>query len=873
MMWWVSFIALVLLTVEGKILNTVPISTDPSVLPKTKCPAAPSSIFQGTNPPYPTNTWWGDATVLPSTGTWAGPFPYVAAAVNAGAQFGLPNKRHFDGVSIHNPVTVEFLVGAKEFPDNINNHKVVAWDELTSNFQWFSGAATMNAYFVPGSAYMTFQFNQATVNIQTQNNIDILTFNSQKVTTTPTMFSGSKFTLTNSLGMTYLVYALSPISFSVTSTLISTSGAWSGILRFAALNTTDPAAQAALDASSSVYATSADISYEITGNTANLNFMWNVVSGDPTKLLQLAFIHHRTVLQNPNYVTSLSFLTIKGYQNGILGNKWTLQYTLPTISFFAPRALDKSCTQIINEILDSDSNFQPPFPNDFYYWGGTTATFARLALIAEELGRWDLIPKIVAKLQQAYAPWFNGTAGNPASYETLWGGVCATKHDEFYQEYYNDHHFHYGYHLFIAGVIGKYDPAWLQTNIKYLQGLARDIGNPSTADPYYPVTRHRDWFQGHSWASGVAGGAGPRDEESSTEGINGYYGLYLFARSANDCQLQNFARLLMATEIQAVHTYWHMYTDTAPMESAYPEPAIRVNTTIGNVMDFQAGSFTVWSGSTPKIYVAGIEILPYTAATEYVIDSKWATGVAQWVAGDLANPALGDDWKSLIYLANAVNNPTSAWQQVQDVSGWGSGNTNTNGFWWIASRPGSSGSTCANTPSNGPSINSGLIQSVSNGMYLTVGAGSDAFITGTLQSGAILTFSPIAGGTTIQSNATKQYASIDNTGTNPMIINRATPSGWETFVFIKVNGNFVIKALSNGKYLGVGTNNEVFNNINTPVNQVPQNGLWKLVCPNAAPTCPGPVVPVYPYNPSTNTTNYPYLSANCGMEDRRVRFN
>jgi hypothetical protein len=113
-------------------------------------------------------------------------------------------------------------------------------------------------------------------------------------------------------------------------------------------------------------------------------------------------------------------------------------------------------------------------------------------------------------------------------------------------------------------------------------------------------------------------------------------------------------QLLLATELQAVHTYWHMYTDTAPQDSAYPELALRVNTTIGNVMDFQAGSFTcvpkffilfspffymvgliihvfysVWSGSTPKIYVAGIEILPYTAATEYVIDSKWATGVAQ----------------------------------------------------------------------------------------------------------------------------------------------------------------------------------------------------------------------------------------------------
>lgn len=71
----------------------------------------------------------------------------------------------------------------------------------------------------------------------------------------------------------------------------------------------------------------------------------------------------RTALVSPSYVPSLTFLTIKGYQNGIIGNKWTLQYSLPTISFFAPRAIDKSCTQPINEVLNSDSNFSPPFPN------------------------------------------------------------------------------------------------------------------------------------------------------------------------------------------------------------------------------------------------------------------------------------------------------------------------------------------------------------------------------------------------------------------------------------------------------------------------------------------------------------------------------
>lgn len=130
----------------------------------------------------------------------------------------------------------------------------------------------MNAYFVPGSAYMTFQFTQATVNIQTQNNINILTFNGQQISTTPASFSGNffktftfcwfsfyvgtKFTLQNSLGMTYIIYALTSVTFSVTSTVIATPSVYSGIIRFAALNSTDPAAQSALDDSSATYATS-----------------------------------------------------------------------------------------------------------------------------------------------------------------------------------------------------------------------------------------------------------------------------------------------------------------------------------------------------------------------------------------------------------------------------------------------------------------------------------------------------------------------------------------------------------------------------------------------------------------------------------------
>lgn len=76
----------------------------------------------------------------------------------------------------------------------------------------------------------------------------------------------------------------------------------------------------------------------------------------------------------------------------------------------------------------------------------------------------------------------------------------------------------------------RFDPDWLNefngasTNAEMLSFIARDIANPSSADPFFPVVRHRDWFAGHSWASGVANGAGSRDQESSTEGVNAYYG-------------------------------------------------------------------------------------------------------------------------------------------------------------------------------------------------------------------------------------------------------------------------------------------------------------------------------------------------------------
>jgi endo-1,3(4)-beta-glucanase len=65
------------------------------------------------------------------------------------------------------------------------------------------------------------------------------------------------------------------------------------------------------------------------------------------------------------------------------------------------------------------------------------------------------------------------------------------------------------------------------------------------------VTRCRDWFAGHSWASGIANGAGSRDQESTGEAVNAYYGALLWASvSGVSADYVHYAQLLLATEQQ-----------------------------------------------------------------------------------------------------------------------------------------------------------------------------------------------------------------------------------------------------------------------------------------------------------------------------------
>lgn len=95
----------------------------------------------------------------------------------------------------------------------------------------------------------------------------------------------------------------------------------------------------------------------------------------------------RIKLQSPNFpdTSALNYLTTKGYMYPALGNVWTMAYSLPTITWNAPRSPDSSCTSAIVQGVQYEigklNASAPSIPGDFYYWGGAIAAQARLAYV------------------------------------------------------------------------------------------------------------------------------------------------------------------------------------------------------------------------------------------------------------------------------------------------------------------------------------------------------------------------------------------------------------------------------------------------------------------------------------------------------------
>lgn len=270
-------------------------------------------------------------------------------------------------------------------------------------------------------------------------------------------------------------------------------------------------------------------------------------------------------------------------------------------------------------------------------------------------------------------------------------------------------HFHYGYFIYAATILSRRNSTFYSNYRPHISALVSDIasdvtpptpsshsntvsGDTSTSSStskndetkslseLFPSARHKSWYDGHSWASGLFPQANGKGQESSSEAINAYYATYLWHHFDGNTKAQNFARLLLATEIRSAKTYWH----TGPSSKIYP-PQFSENYMVGNLGGLDATS-TTWFGDK-IIYVHLINVMPVTSITQELFQREYVQKQLEFLEPYIHT--VEESWKGYVLALQGIVDAEAAWKDALDVASYklDTAISKSQLLYWIATRP------------------------------------------------------------------------------------------------------------------------------------------------------------------------------------------
>ena len=265
--------------------------------------------------------------------------------------------------------------------------------------------------------------------------------------------------------------------------------------------------------------------------------------------------------------------------------------------------------------------------------------------------------------------------------------------------YLNDLHFHYGYFIRAAAVYAMYDKNFVKNYGKMVEHLIRTIAadyddkpnDPNGDDQaVYPPYRFFDPYAGSSSAAGAQQYSDGTNQESSSEAINAWYGMLLWAQVTKDDQMLDRAAYMYASEIDAARRY--EFGEDAVVDNQFA----LIGNTFSQLYDdsnqlalFFAQYKAHPSDFSPTLYAREaqhiINWLPFGGGSLYLtLNPQYAAlnyqGMVNQPPGTATDgpPPYGDDWQwyiDLIWMYRAISNAAEAQQKVDAVLFPTAGNT------------------------------------------------------------------------------------------------------------------------------------------------------------------------------------------------------
>ncbi|KAK7750753.1 endo-1,3-beta glucanase [Diatrype stigma] len=441
--------------------------------------------------------------------------------------------------------------------------------------------------------------------------------------------------------------------------------------------------ESTIDAASGAYPVSVTLSGTVSEAKGSYTFEFEKGGDKDTKLMMYALPHQvnsfdkatKDALKDLKLQT-----TTKGMATAVIADSWTMvEPDLPIAMDFSPwdtvggpkKVLSDESVRKISPValkeIAQDAD-QQANQNSMYFGGKALAKFAQLSYTVQDLLKDSKLAETgLKKLKAAFTRFLDNKQQFPLYYESAWGGLVSsatylTGNDgaDFGNTYYNDHHFHYGYFIYAAAIIGYLDPPWLtEENVDYVNTLVRDIANPSKDDKYFPEFRNFDWYHGHSWAHGLYDTLDGKDQESSSEDTMHAYAIKMWGKTTKDADMEARGNLMLSVMARSLNHYY-LYTSDNQVQ-----PSNFIGNKVAGILFENKCDHTTYFGANIE-YIQGIHMLPLLPSTKLTrpkefVKQEWETyfdkGRADKIEGG---------WKGILYSNLATIDPKAAWEFFTD---------------------------------------------------------------------------------------------------------------------------------------------------------------------------------------------------------------
>jgi len=390
---------------------------------------------------------------------------------------------------------------------------------------------------------------------------------------------------------------------------------------------TDASSQAAdvLAAAAGDPVTGVQVTYGVDTSVARTTLTYTTASGTPSAYVLAP--HQRTGDQPERQGCDLgTYPSVLGDLELCAGS--VLEAFAPTV---APTgsldlsALDDTRRTAIADQVGKDVAATGAFPSDTYFGAKALYRAATLVVLGEQVGAGDAVAELRTRVADALREWAQPDGCEVRSErcfvydETARSVIGLTP--SFGSDELNDHHFHYGYLLAAAGLLAADDSTLAADLSPVLNLVAQDIAAAVSTDQL-PQLRSFDPWAGHSWASGTSPFADGNNQESSSEAVNAWNGLGLWATASGQDDLATEATWLASTEAASARAYW-----TNPDLSSFTGYTHRVVALVwGGKRDW-----ATWFSPEPSAML-GIQLIPMSPVATYLAEGVKSEQITASVA-------------------------------------------------------------------------------------------------------------------------------------------------------------------------------------------------------------------------------------------------